>query len=267
MKIQTLLFAACMMVAAGGVCAPPPATTSTGAVSGIDDSATAVATVATGGEGGSRRSGAHGRRDPHAGLDSERRVEVALRHRAEGRLAEAMIELDKAVASAEAAPALAVRGSLHLEQGRVAAALEDLNRSLRLEPDNAETLTNRALALRRFRRDQEALADLDRALSLAPDLIAARFNRGALRFERGDFTAAAADFDHCLAVDPHAAGCLFNRAMTRDAAGDRATAIDDMSRFLDLTTNESWRLVANQQLEQWRVAEPATVQSDTGSGG
>jgi tetratricopeptide (TPR) repeat protein len=107
----------------------------------------------------------HGAYDPHAALDPERLAEVAVQHRAEGRLPEAMETLNEAIGRFPEDPELrSVRGSLFLEQDRVTDALGDFEASLQMRPDDARPLVNRSQAYRRFGRDDEALTDLDRAV-------------------------------------------------------------------------------------------------------
>ncbi len=85
--------------------------------------------------------------DPHARLDPETQIRIALRHKAKGRPREALGVLSKAIAGhRDDARLYAVRGSLLLEAGHVAPALADLEQAVRLDPDDVETLTNRAQA-------------------------------------------------------------------------------------------------------------------------
>ena len=66
---------------------------------------------------------------------------------------EALDTLDNAlVRYSDDARLYGVRASLYLEQGKVSEALGDLESALRLDPDDALNLTNRAQAYRRFGR-------------------------------------------------------------------------------------------------------------------
>ncbi len=201
--------------------------------------------------------------DPHARLDPETQIRIALRHKAEGRPREALNVLSMAIdGHADQARLYAVRGSLLLEAGRITPALADLERAVKLDPDDAEALTNRSQAYRRFGRIDPALADLDRALEIAPDLLAARFNRGAIRYGTGDYRGALEDFDRCVALDPHLPGPYFNRASVKDALGDKEGAIADLDRFLQISRNQAW----NDQARQLRQAleNPANAPATPG---
>lgn len=198
--------------------------------------------------------------DPHGELDPQTQLRIALRHKAEGRPQEAVRTLSMAIDKhPDQARLYAVRGSLLLEQGRIAPALADLEKAVKLDPQDAEALTNRAQAYRRFRRIEQALADLDRALEIDPELLAARFNRGTMRYESRDFEGALSDLDQCVTLDPHLPGPYFNRAVTHDALGDKQAAIHDLERFLQISTNDAWNQQAKDLLQA--LENPESVQT------
>ncbi|OQX41564.1 MAG: hypothetical protein B0D82_02230, partial [Candidatus Sedimenticola endophacoides] len=144
-----------------------------------------------------------------------------------------------------------------LEQGSLTPALADLEKAVRLRPDDASLRVNRSQVYRRFNRPQEALADINKAVELQPDLVAARFNRGVMLYTDGNYQEALADFEHCIAADPHSAGPYLNRGITRDALGDRPGAVEDLTRFLELAKNPAWKERAQQLLDAWNKPEQA----------
>jgi tetratricopeptide (TPR) repeat protein len=205
-----------------------------------------------------RQGGAHGSKSPHSRLSPEMHVQVALQHKAEGRMGEAFRTLDLAIQRNPMSTELfAVRGSFYLERQNVSAALQDFESALNISPDSAAILTNRAQAYRHFGRINEALNDLNKAIELNPDLLAAYFNRGAIHYSSSDYELALKDFDSCIAIDPHAAGPYFNRASARDALGDRTGAIEDIKRFIEIAGNSSWKNTAQQLLQKWEPADPS----------
>ena len=203
--------------------------------------------------------GAHGNKDPHNKLSPEMHLQVALQHKAAGRMGEAFQTLDQAIAlNPQSAELFAVRGSFYLENKNISPALNDFEIALKMEPDSAAILTNRAQAYRHFGRIGEAIADLDRAIELNPQLVAAYFNRGSVFYSSEEYKRALSDFDNCIMLDPHAEGPYFNRAATRDALGDRKGAIEDMNRFIELSDNTEWKNSAAEILAQWQ--EPGDTQ-------
>ncbi len=206
-----------------------------------------------------REGGAHGSHNPHAKLTPQMHVQVALKHKAEGRMGEAFVALDQAISmNSQSAELFAVRGSFYLEQNNLSPALSDFESALKIEPDSPAILTNRAQAYRQFGRIREALQDLDKAIALNPDLMAAYFNRGAIHYSSGEFELALKDFDACIAIDPHAAGPYFNRASSKDASGDHQGAIEDIKRFMEMADNSQWKTTAQQLLEKWQSALPGS---------
>lgn len=205
---------------------------------------------------GKRPGGAHGSKSPHAKLSPQQHVQIALQHKAEGRIGEAFRTLDEAISrNPVSAELFAVRGSLYLERQNISEALNDLESSLKLAPDSAAILTNRAQAYRHFGRISEALTDLNKAIELKPDLLAARFNRGSIHYSSNEFELALQDFDACIAIDPHVAGPYFNRAAAKDALGDRAGAVVDIKRFIEIAASSEWKQTAQKLLEKWESGD------------
>ena len=85
--------------------------------------------------------------------------------------------------------ALGNRGNALLKLNRVAEALAAYDCVLRLAPGNAALLTNRAVALRRLDRPQEAAMSARRALRSRPDQAQARFVESVALLTLGDFGA------------------------------------------------------------------------------
>ncbi len=205
----------------------------------------------------------HGQHHPHDKLRPDQRIMVALQHMAEGRQGEAMRTLDIAAAKfPENAEIHAVRGSMLLQQNKVAAALQDLETAINLNPKDIKAYVNRSHAYLKFGRVREALADLNQAIKLNPDFVPARFNRGFLRMNAGNHQGALADFERCIAVNPHAPGPYFNRSAVYDALGNRTEAIADMERFINLAKEEKSKQAARDILKNWRdKATEATPES------
>lgn len=197
----------------------------------------------------------HSGPNPHATLSSEQHIAVAMQHADEGRTAEALDILTRAIVANPNDPSLiGTRGSLLLAQDRVFDALVDLEKAVTLAPDSALLLINRSQAYRKFNRPQEAMADLNKAVALEPKMVPARFNRGVLLYGDAKYDEALADFDVCIQVAPETAGPYFNRAITRDAMGDQAGAVSDMNKFLELSDNPEWNEMARGTMAKWEKA-------------
>jgi tetratricopeptide (TPR) repeat protein len=116
--------------------------------------------------------------------------------------------------------AFASRGDAFLAQGNVDRAIQDYDRLLALEPDNADGLTKRCYAKAVRGRPQDALADCNRALNLRPGDAAALENRGFTYLRLMFFDAAIADYAASIAADARSASALYGRGVARRMRGD-----------------------------------------------
>jgi tetratricopeptide (TPR) repeat protein len=104
------------------------------------------------------------------------------------------------------AMALAWRGHLYSDAGRTSEAKADLDRSLALTPEKAETWWGRAMLRAKLKDYAGAKADYDEALRRAPQSAYALYGRGFVRLRLGDRggsedVKAARQFD--AAVEPY----------------------------------------------------------------
>lgn len=195
---------------------------------------------------------AHGRKNPHARLTPDKHIQVALQHKARGRMSEGIASISEALLYyPDNARLYALRGSFYLEQKQIATALKDLEKALAIDPKLDVARVNRAQAYRSFGRISEALADLDAAININPDLLAAYFNRGAIYYSSQEYQKALRDFEQCIAIDPHMPAPYFNRAATYYALGQKPKAIADLQQFLQINKNPEWKKTVQVLLQKW----------------
>ena len=197
----------------------------------------------------------HGQKDPHKSLTPEQQARVALGHLQEGRVAEAMQSIGSAIYQyPDSAHLFAVRSQIHASQDNQSAALSDIERAIALKVDDPAMYVNRASLYSRFDRDDKAMDDLNKAIEIDPNMLAAHFNRGSLLYIQEKYEQALADFELCISVDPHTAASYFNRAAVYDALGDNELALKDLERFLQLNQDASWAQAAEALKEKWQSA-------------
>lgn len=111
-------------------------------------------------------------------------------------------------------------------------AEDQLDHAIHLKPKHATYYVNRAMA--RFHRNnlRGTMADYDMALDLEPNNFIAHYNRGLLRAQVGDDNRAITDFDFVLNLEPDNLMALFNRAVLLDKTGDLRGAIRDYSKVI-----------------------------------
>ncbi|MFC4866545.1 MULTISPECIES: tetratricopeptide repeat protein [Streptomonospora] len=148
--------------------------------------------------------------------------------------------------------ALRERWRLRHDAGRDAEAFEDIERAIRLRPDDAASYIQRGRTHRELRRLDAAIADFDRACELDSTIPAPLVQR-ALTFEgRGDHDAALADFTRAFALRPQDGHLLAHRAVLHRAQGRHAESLADFDRALRLTPDDAWTL-SQRGSTRWRL--------------
>jgi tetratricopeptide (TPR) repeat protein len=130
--------------------------------------------------------------------------------------------------------------SLHLlgvilfQRGDPAASVEQIDRALKRNPNDAAAHNNRGNALLALRRFDEALASYDRALTLRPAYPDALCNRGAALHALRRFDDALVACDRCIALQPDYAEAHANRGNTLRELRRYGEAVDACDRALAL---------------------------------
>ncbi|MCU0535821.1 MAG: tetratricopeptide repeat protein [Hydrococcus sp. Prado102] len=75
-----------------------------------------------------------------------------------------------------------------------AGAIEDFNKAIQLDPNQAEAFNYRGTSYFWLKDYQKAMADYNQAIRLDPNLAIAYYNRAYVRLEMGDKQGAIADF-------------------------------------------------------------------------
>lgn len=140
------------------------------------------------------------------------------------------------------AEAYRVRGVVLGKAGEFAAALNQFDHAVELDPASATAYEGRA-ATRANRRDYAgAVTDMDRVVRLAPDTARALAMRGDYRRMSGDFDAAMSDLDRALDLDPQFVWALVRRARVWRARGDHERRLADLDRAAALEPDLPWVL-------------------------
>jgi len=102
---------------------------------------------------------------------------------------------DKALASLYRA-----RASWKQKKGALDSALGDLSKSIRIEPENAETYDYRGDVHQQKGELDAALADYDHATRVDPLYVPAIFSRGVIYEKKGNVDKARADYNAAIAL-------------------------------------------------------------------
>ncbi len=118
-------------------------------------------------------------------------------------------------------------------------AIADFTQALRLNPQDAITLNNRAVALAEQKAYGRVLEDLNQALTLDESLFAALCNRGWLLMHQGQTHAAIANFERAMQTQPTSPLPYFYRGMARQRMDDRLGAIADFTQVIQIDPNQA----------------------------
>ena len=101
-------------------------------------------------------------------------------------------------------------------RGRYDTALDNFDKALRVDPNNADLLNNRGSALTQATRFEEALTCYDKALEIRPNYANAHNNRGCVLMEMQRYEEALTSYSKALVLEPHNAEFINNmgRALT-----------------------------------------------------
>ena len=165
----------------------------------------------------------------------------------------------RAVRDLPTADALFAVGLEHLRLEQPEEAVRVFSRLIELDPQDEESLSQRALALFRLDRFAEAQADCDAALVIDPRDVDALCVRGEIFLQDGKFEEALADLNAAVAEEPGDADARVSRARAWLATGRARKALTDLNEALKrepyLAEAHFERGQAHQALGRTREAE------------
>lgn len=129
------------------------------------------------------------------------------------------------------------RGIAYRHKGQNDRAIQDYDRAIRLNPDDAEAFNNRAVAyFDNFQYDR-AIQDYDQAIRLKPDNAGALINRGIAYFDKLQYGRAIEDYDQAIRLQPGLAEAFNNRSLAYIKMGQYDRAVPDFDQTIRLMKN------------------------------
>jgi tetratricopeptide (TPR) repeat protein len=125
-------------------------------------------------------------------------------------------------------------GVIHFQRGEFSEAVRQIDDALKIDPNVADAHNNRANALKKLKRPEQALASYDRAIALKPDDAATFNNRGAVLKELERFEEALADLDQAIMLRPDFAEAFNNRGNVYRELEQFGEALSDYDKALAL---------------------------------
>ncbi len=126
------------------------------------------------------------------------------------------------------------RALLHEMKGDGAAAMDDYNDAIRLDPDDYKALCNRGILRAEWGWHDEALEDFNRAIALRPDSFPAYCNRGNLFAVMDRHEDAVDDFTKAIFLRPDEAYLYCNRGVSCYLLGRGERALEDLWKSMEM---------------------------------
>lgn len=125
-------------------------------------------------------------------------------------------------------------GLIRVSRGEEQEAIAHFDRAIALDPDHAQALYGRAVALQKTGNVAAALPDYERALKLDPANVEAWYNFGAAHQLMQSFEEAFAAYSKTLELSHNYVQALANRGLTLHALGRDAEAVADYDAAISL---------------------------------
>jgi Flp pilus assembly protein TadD len=126
------------------------------------------------------------------------------------------------------------KGQALAKSGETAAALDEFNRAVALDPYNAKALYGRAVIYQANNNHEFAIADFGAASGLNPQKVEPLLGRAISYLAVGKVREAAADLDEASDADPHNAQVWTTRGLAYERLGDKAKAAASYAKAVAL---------------------------------
>ena len=120
------------------------------------------------------------------------------------------------------------------KSGDTAAALDEFNQAIALDPYNAQALYGRALLYQGNNEHDSAIADFGAANGLNPQKVEPLLGRAISYLAIGKVREAAADLDEASEADPHNAQVWTIRGQAYERLGDKTKAAASYTKAVSL---------------------------------
>jgi len=126
------------------------------------------------------------------------------------------------------------RAAEHLNAGEYGRAIAEFTEAIRLDPEDADAYSGRALAYYRKLDFDSAIAEFTEAIRLDPTKADAYYWRGWAYFGKDDYDGAIADLTEAIRLTPEDAGAYVNRGLAYFGKDDYDSAIADLTEAIRL---------------------------------
>ena len=133
--------------------------------------------------------------------------------------------------------ALQLLGTIEIQTGNYAQAVEILTNALLVDPEHALTQNNLGVAFESLKQFDAAIACYNRAIHLLPDYAEAYFNRGNALMEQHQYSAAQKSFNQAISLVPTYSMAYYKCAITLYRQGELQSALTSIDKAIALNLN------------------------------
>ena len=113
-------------------------------------------------------------------------------------------------------------------------AIEDYNKAIELNPNDAEVYTNRGNPYYKLKRYEKAIEDYSKAIKLNPNDAVAYYNRGNAYDELKRYEKAIEDYSKAIELNPNYVDAYNNRGNAYRELNQHEEAIEDYNKSIEL---------------------------------
>ncbi|MFZ4440685.1 MAG: tetratricopeptide repeat protein [Syntrophales bacterium] len=132
------------------------------------------------------------------------------------------------------ARAFVQRGAVYDMLGQHKRAIEDYNQAIRLKPDFDVAYANRGVTYNGFGQNQKAIEDLTKAISLNPSDATSYNNRGFIYDDLEKYSLAIEDFSQAIRINPSRSSFYQARASAYASSHNNTAACSDYEKACEL---------------------------------
>ena len=126
------------------------------------------------------------------------------------------------------------RGMSYLKNGEVEDAISDLNKAIKLNPENAVTYFSRGKAYFKKGDPEKAISDYDKAIELNPGYTDVYFSRGYYYQTIGEYGKAISDYNKVISIRPRNAHAYNYRGSAYFIKEEYQKAFTDFNKAIEL---------------------------------
>ena len=116
-------------------------------------------------------------------------------------------------------------------------ALEDYDKAIEINPNNARIYSNRGLAKNSLKDYSGAIEDFNKSIEIDPTNSYPYYNTGIAKYNLQDYSGALESYNKAIDLDPNYTDAYFNRSLTKAYLGNFIGSLMDSDYTIKLNPN------------------------------